>query len=187
MPGEVSLVYTAPLKPNFLSYVFQPFVVRNNTSEPVSNVRVEATIYSGDIIEGTESNLGGSTNPSVIEPGQWAYGYITYNEAPQSSMQVKYSVTSSAPGASIYKVGDLKVLSADLMDNTINALVMNQTGQEVTGFIHVTAFCLNSSGNPTFPHDDLSRGLAPNVKKRYKIGLSTGPSCSSFLVGATYS
>lgn len=185
-PGTLSVVYQAPIsrQPGGTSV---PIVFRNDTKTGVAHVDISATATdaTGKIV-GSGSSQG--TDPSVVQPGQWAYAYIYFESGLAATDKLSNFRFNSLPAdTSSYNTAPIQVTQANLTSTAIAGGVQNTTGHTVTGPISVNAYCLDAAGNPTSTQGGFTSGtadLAPNATDSFQLDLY-GQSCSSFLVGAS--
>ena len=185
-PGKLSVVYQAPISPQQTG-TSVPIVFRNNTKAGVAHVDISAsaTDATGKIV-GSGSSQG--TDPSVVQPGQWAYAYIYFESGPAATDKLSnFTFNSSPADTSSYNTAPIQVTQANLTGTAIAGGVQNTTGHAVTGPISINAYCLDAAGNPTSTQGGFtsgSRDLAPNAADSFQLDLY-GQSCPSFLVGAS--
>lgn len=186
--GKVSVVYSAPLQPDSSGFAEAPFVVRNNTSKPVTNVQVSTTVLSGSTVVASGQDDAG-TNPIVLNPGEWALGYIDYDNAAslKPADTVQFSVQASpSPDPDAASV-DVTVTQANNVGESITGLVKNTSKSPVESGIEVTAYCFDGTGKPVgVQNGDTPQGanIAVGGTASYEID-TFGTSCKSILVGAT--
>jgi hypothetical protein len=186
-PGEMSVVYHAPIAADENGTAV-PLVFRNHTKAAVSHVDISAsaTDTAGKIVASGSSQ---GTAPAVVEPGQWAYGYIYFSPgtALAATDKLSFSFETSPATTQSYNTAPIQVTQANLSGTAIAGGVQNTTGQKVEGPISISTYCLNSAGNPTRVHSDFTSGsgdLAPDARDSFQVDLY-GQSCPSFLVGAS--
>ena len=187
-PGQVSVVYQAPIQPQS-GGTSVPIVFRNNTSAAIAHVKVSATAKdpAGKIVASGSSQ---GTDPAAVQPGQWAFAYIYFEPRTELAANDTLSLSGQAIPASTdpFNTAALQVTQANLSGSSIAGGVQNTTGHPVQGPISVHAYCLNSAGDPTSvvtgSTSGLSGNLAPAATDSFQLGLY-GQSCPSFLVGAS--
>jgi hypothetical protein len=184
--GKLSVVYQAPISPQ-PSGTSVPIVFRNDTDAGVAHVNISAsaTDATGKIV-GSGSSQG--TDPSVVQPGQWAYAFIYFQSGPAATDKLShFSFDTSPADASSYNTAPIQVTQANPTGAAIAGGVENTTGHTVMGPISVNAYCLNPEGNPTSTVGGFTSGsgdLAPKAVDSFQLDLN-GQSCPSFLVGAS--
>ena len=186
--GRVSIVYQAPiqLQSNGTSV---PIVFRNNTNSAIAHVDVSAAAKNpaGKIIASGSSQ---GTDPSAVQPGQWAFAYIYFEPgtALASNDTLSFTFQSTPASADSFNTAAIQVTQANLSGSSIAGGVQNTTGHPVQGPISVNAYCLNSSDDPTTVitgfTSSSSGDLAPGATDSFQLNVYD-KRCSSFLVGAS--
>jgi hypothetical protein len=187
-PGQVSILYRAPIQLQS-GGTSVPIVFRNNTSAAIAHVDVSATAKdSGEKIVASGSSQG--TDPSTVEPGQWALAYIYFESGTALNAHDTLSFTFQSMPASTdsFNTAAIQVTQANLSGSSIAGGVQNMTGHPVQGPISVHAYCLNSAGYPTSDvigfTSSSSGDLTPGATDSFQLDLDN-QRCSSFLVGAS--
>jgi hypothetical protein len=183
----MSVVYQAPITPQTTG-TDVPIVIRNTTSAGVAHVDITASTRdaAGKIIASGQSQ---GTDPSVIQPGQWALSFIHYD--PGTSLAANdtltFSFQTSPVSTTNYNTAAIQVTQANAVGTSIAGGVQNTTGHDVTGPISIDVYCLNGSGQPTYIQGGFTSGqgdLAANATASFQVDLY-GRQCTSFLVGAS--
>ncbi|MGH9920298.1 MAG: hypothetical protein ACRD6W_15705 [Nitrososphaerales archaeon] len=183
----MSVVYQAPIVPS-QSGTTVPIVIRNDTSAAVAHVDIAAATSdtTGKIVASGQSQ---DTDPSVIQPGQWALSFIYYEPgtalAPTDTLT--FSFQTSPADTSSYNTAAIQVTQANLSGMSIAGGVQNTTGHPVTGPISIDVYCFETSGHPTYEQGGFTSGsgdLAPNGSDTFQITFY-GQQCPLFLVGAS--
>jgi hypothetical protein len=181
-------VYQAPIQPKPVGTLV-PVVLRNNTSAAVAHVQVSATAKDqGGKIVASGSSQG--TDPSAIEPGQWALAYIYFEPGSALTPDDMLSFTFQSMPASTdsFNTATIQVTQANLSGSSIAGGVQNTTGHPVQGPISIHAYCLSSAGDPTSEVGGFTSNspgdLAPNAAGSFQLDLYD-QECASFLVGAS--
>jgi hypothetical protein len=181
-------VYQAPIQPQSVG-TSVPIVFRNNTSAAIAHVDVSATAKgpTGKIVASGSSQ---GTDPSTVQPGQWAFAYIYFESGTElaASDTLSFSFQTMPASTDSFNTAAMQVTQANLSGSSIAGGVRNKTGHPVQGPISVHAYCLNSNGDPTSVVTGFtsrsSGNLAPNATDSFQLDLYD-QSCSSFLVGAS--
>jgi hypothetical protein len=187
----VSVVYQAPISPQ-QNGTTVPIVFVNETSSGVAHVDISGTAKNpkGEIV-GSGSSQG--TDPSTIQPGQWALAYIFFESAGglSSSDKMTFSVSTMPADTSSYNTAAIQVTQANFIGGSVTGGVKNTTGHMVQGPISVDLYCFDAAGHPTYEQGGFTSGsngasgnLAPNATDSFQIDLY-GQACSSYLVGAS--
>ena len=183
----MGVVYQAPIQPKSVGTAV-PIVLRNNTSAAVAHVEVSATAKDqGGKIVASGSSQG--TDPSTIQPGQWALAFIYFEpgSALSSADTLSFAFQSVPASTDPFNTAAIQVTQANLSGSSIAGGVQNTTGHLVQGPISVHAYCQDSAGNPTSEvggfTSGLSGDLAPSATDSFQLSLFD-QGCASFLVGA---
>jgi hypothetical protein len=187
-PGQVSVVYQAPIQPQSVG-TSVPIVFRNNTSAAIAHVDISATAKdpAGKIVASGSSQ---GTDPSTVQPGQWAFAYIYFQPGTELAANdtLSFSFQTMPASTDPFNTAAIQVTQANLSGSSIAGGVQNTTGHPVQGPISVHAYCLNSSGDPTSAitgfTSSSSGNLAPDAADSFQLDLND-QSCPSFLVGAS--
>lgn len=185
--GQISVVYQAPISPQQNGTIV-PIVLDNNTSKAVAHVDISGTAKdpTGKIV-GSGNSQG--TEPSVIQPGQWALAFIYFESAGglAANDTMSFNVNTMPADTSPYNTAAVQVTQANLSGDSVTGGVQNTTGKPVAGPISVDLYCFDSSGHPDYEQSGFTSGnsdLAPGANDSFQISFY-GPSCSSYLVGAS--
>jgi hypothetical protein len=187
-PGQVSIVYQAPIQPQPTG-TSVPIVFRNNTSAAIAHVDVSATAKdpTGKIVA---SGASQGTDPSTVQPGQRAFAFIYFESGTDltSNDTLSFSFQTTPASTESFNTAAIQVTQANLSGSSIAGGVQNRTGHPVEGPISVHAYCLNSSGDPTSVVTGFTSSstgnLAPDATDSFQLDLYD-QSCQSFLVGAS--
>ena len=188
VPRQVSVVYQAPIHPQSTGTLV-PIVFRNNTSAAIAHVDVAAPAKdsTGKIVASGSSQ---GTDPSTVQPGQWAFAYIYFEPGTDLAANdtLSFSFQTTPASTDSFNTAALQVPQANLSGSSIAGGVRNTTGHPVQGPISVHAYCLNSAGDPTSVitgfTSNSSGNLAPDATDSFQLDLYD-QSCPSFLVGAS--
>jgi hypothetical protein len=180
-------VYRAPIQPQPVG-TSVPIVFRNNTSAAIAHVDVSATAKdpTGKIVASGSSQR---TDPSTVQPGQWAFAYIYFDPGTKLAANdtLSFSFQTMPASTDSFNTAAMRVTQANLSGSSIAGGVQNTTGHPVEGPISVHAYCLNSAGDPTSVVTGFtsrsSGNLAPNATDSFQLDLFD-KSFPSFLVRA---
>lgn len=189
--GQVSVVYQAPISPQ-QNGTTVPIVLVNESSSGVAHVDIAGTAKNpkGEIV-GSGNSQG--TDPSTIQPGQWALAYIFFESAGGLSSKdtMTFSISTMPADTSSYNTAAIQVTQANLIGGNITGGVKNTTGHPVVGPISVDVYCFDSAGHPMNEQGGFTSGsagssgnLAANATDSFQIDFY-GQQCSSYLVGAS--
>jgi hypothetical protein len=164
-------------------------VFRNNTSAAIAHVDISATANDprGKIVASGSSQ---GTDPSTVQPGQWAFAYIYFESgtALAANDTLSFGFQSMPASTDSFNTAAIQVTQANLSGSSIAGGVQDTTGHPVAGPISVNAYCLNAAGDPmsvVIGFSSSSPGdLAPNATDSFQLDLYD-QSCPSFLVGAS--
>lgn len=126
-----------------------PVIVRNRTGKTVYNIEASATARTTD---GSLAGSGSSQGflPSVVKPGEWAFGYVYFSgaEVPKGA---KFDVTATAdddPGYS--NMLDVKPVETNLTSGSYSkqviGIVKNDLDRDVDGPVSVGVACFDAAG-----------------------------------------
>jgi hypothetical protein len=182
------VVYQAPIQPQ-PNGTEVPIVIRNNTTAAIAHVDITATTKdpSGKIVASGSSQ---ETDPSTINPGQWALSFIYYQIGTTLTVNdtLSFSFQTSPATTDSYNTAAIQVTQANHSGSYISGGVQNTTGHAVLGPISVNAYCLNSAGDPTSIVGGFTSSSSGNLAVGATDSFQIGPydqSCPSFLVGAS--
>lgn len=186
--GQVSVVYQAPIQPQSAGTAV-PIVFRNNTSTAIAHVDVSATAKdpAGKIVA---SGASQGTDPSTVQPGQWALAYIYFDPGTKLAVNdtLSFSFQTMPASTDSFNTAAIQITQVNPSGSSIAGGVQNTTGHPVQGPISVHAYCLNSAGDPmsvvTGFTSSSSGNLAPDATDSFQLDLYD-QSCPSFLVGAS--
>lgn len=187
MPGQVSVVYQAPIQPQSFG-TSVPIVFRNNSNAAIAHVDISAAAKdsAGKIVA---SGASQGTDPSTVQPGQWAFAYIYFGPSKLAvNDTLSFSFQTTPASTESFNTAAIQVTQASPSGSSIAGGVQNTTGHPVQGPISVHAYCLNSAGDPTSVVTGFTSGssgnLALDATDSFQLDLY-GQSCPSFLVGAS--
>ncbi|MGH9121720.1 MAG: hypothetical protein ACRDYC_07200 [Acidimicrobiales bacterium] len=165
-----------------------PIVIRNNTSASLAHVDITASTAdpTGKIVASGESQ---GTDPSVVQPHQWALAYIFYSPGTNLSAddRLTFGFQTSPADTSFYNTAAIQVTQANVSGTSITGAVQSTTGHDVAGPISVNVYCFDQSNNPTYEQGSFTAGsgdLAAGAMDSFEIDLSQQV-CPSYLVGAS--
>lgn len=184
--GDVSVVVAGSLETSTFGSV--PFVVRNNTAEEVTSVKVTGTLRD------TDDRVVGVSNSIVLTPNRVAAGGLTFGNAyfgdvdipPDASLEFSVEATP-ADEDRFNSFRDLDVTEASIFENRIVGTLTNTQDDSIRGPIAVQAVCFDLDGNLL----SLAPGTAdvgtvePEETVPFQVTLffgATGPACPAFLV-----
>jgi len=181
-------VYQAPIQPQS-GGTSVPIVFRNNTSTAIAHVDISAPAKdpTGKIVA---SGASQGTDPSTVQPGQWAFAFIFFDPGTKLAANdtLSFSFQTMPASTESFNTAAVQVTQANLSGSSIAGGVQNMTGHPVQGPISVHAYCLNTAGDPTSVvtgfTSSSSGNLAPDATDSFQLDLYD-QSCPSFLVGAS--
>jgi len=187
--GALSVVYIGPVPAGdaFGSTVI-PVVVRNRTSEDLSDVEVSG----GGRLDGTLVATGSSLYmvPAVLQPGEYGYAYLYFSDTVPAGVEFELSVDAEKVEDSYSSYVDISVTEANLIpgdySDSIVGTLTNQTDATTEGF-SVLAMCFNG-GALTSAHSGNASGsqdVEPGGTITFSVDLYGDLPCETFLVGAT--
>jgi hypothetical protein len=190
VPDRISVVYQAPIQIQPQSVgTSVPIVFRNNTRAAIAHVDISATAKDpGGKIVASGSSQG--TDPSAVQPGQWAFAFIYFESgtALAANDTLSFGFQSMPASTDSFNTAAIQVTQANLSGSSIAGGVQNTTGHSAEGPVSVHAYCLNSAGDPKSVVGGFTSSstgdLASNATDSFQLDLYD-QSCPSFLVGAS--
>lgn len=165
-----------------------PIAVRNNTTRTVTHVTASGTVHDSTgkpVATGSDQGF----HPALLEPGQFALGFIYLGVGTSvpsgSTLSVQATATPSA-GPNTY-FADLLVTEVNDTGQQIVGTVKNPRDHAVTAPYSVDVFCVDSSGtllNEFGGFADVSTDLAAGGTSPFTVSLY-GSQCAQFLIGAS--
>jgi hypothetical protein len=128
-----------------------PVVVRNNTDEPVYDIKISATARdeAGSVL-GT--GPGDDFAPSYLPPGGIAFGRVLFGETPLDGATIEYLITGDDTTGLIFSNRDLEVIEHNLVSGNVVGLMLNNHDTPVE-LINVAVICFDDAGIPTTIRD----------------------------------
>ncbi len=127
-----------------------PFVVKNDTGNPVSDVKASGQVRdpSGKLVA-TGSDQG--FHPAYVAKGglSFAYIYLDPNATAPPGSTLTIKVTSEKASTKETYAADFTVTEANLVGDQVVGTVTNPRDHEVTGPVKVDVFCFAANGTPT--------------------------------------
>ncbi|WP_116996392.1 hypothetical protein [Desertimonas flava] len=165
-----------------------PFVVRNNTDEPLYGLRAESTARASD---GTLVAAGRTLEvaPVVVPPGGYAFGDVAYPASLDGTETHDLQWSSNDdPGDEI----QVDVVEAELTDDIAGPMYVgiarNTSDHDVTSALTVLAACFDDAGAITsishaFAGHD---GLAAGAEVGFNVGVSrAADGCTNALIAVS--
>ena len=168
-----------------------PLVVRNLTGSTLYRIEASAVARAAD---GSLAGSGGSQlgfNPSVVEPGEWAFGYVYFGADLPKDATIDVTATGhTEPGTFLPSVDvtpvEINVVEGQFSQQIVG-IVSNGSTEDVTGPIGVTAVCFDESGTAIAGRLDGyadSDTIIAGGTASFSIGLA-GNDCPNFALGAS--
>jgi Mg-chelatase subunit ChlD len=165
-----------------------PFVVRNNTSEDVSDVKVTGTLRDAN------GRVAGAANgllmtPNRVNPGGVSFGqaYFGDTDIPAGATVEFNAEATPADEVRFNSFRDLDVTEASLFENRIVGTLENTYDESVKGTIAIQAVCFDLDGNLlnlAFGSVDTGN-VDPGEEVPFQVTLfygDPGQGCPAFLV-----
>ena len=181
--GEISVVTSGNL--DQIGRV--PLVLRNNTSDDVSSVKVTVTARdaSGDLV-GVADAL--SVEPTFVPAGGLAFGYAYFgNVSLPADVVFDFEVTAPLASEDPFTIfRDLDIVEASLFDDRIVGVAENGHEQDL-GNLGFTAMCFDLEGTPLSHNSgSVNTIIAPGETQEFQVtilafALDEG-GCPAFLV-----
>jgi hypothetical protein len=74
-----------------------PVIVRNNTTNTLSNIDVSGVARNAGALVGSGDSQG--FEPAAVKPGEWAFGYVFYETQIPATATFDLTATGDLPGA----------------------------------------------------------------------------------------
>ena len=187
--GSLSVVQTGELEVRS-GFGALPVVVRNMTQDNLYGVEASATARGSD---GTLSGSGASLGftPSVVEPGEWAFGFIFFDSELPSDATYEVTATGETDPAFFGSV-DVKPVEVNIVPGEFSAqqvvgIVENPGGEQVEGPVSVSVACFDEPGTTILStHQGFTdaNSIAPGGTASFSVDLFDA-SCPNFAVGAS--
>lgn len=165
-----------------------PIVVRNNTGESVTRVKVAGAIRdSSGALVASGSDQG--FKPNVVPPGEIAIGYVYFGY--DSNLPKGWTVEFQTSGTPTEKVRfenirDLDVVEYNQVGKKIVGTLSNPHSETIHGPIGVNLTCFDKEGRPLSHHSDFAEPdtLSQGGKASFQVELFSSP-CPVFLFGGS--
>jgi hypothetical protein len=182
-PGELSVVAQAAALDRSGSL---PVIVRNMTDEALIDISVTGTARDaggGLVASGEDQGL----QPTVVEPGAIAFGYVYFGFDVQGASSFELSVDGTELDDAFFGPGDLAIVEYNRTGDAIIGILRNDSEEEVTGPIGVDLLCLDEAGTPvettrTYAEPDTA---APGATVSFSFDFFGDPPCERFLLAGS--
>lgn len=185
-PGELDVVLVGTL--DDLSGTV-PVVVRNNTSSPAYNLEATGTARAPDgSLAGSGSSQG--FEPALVEPGEWAFGYVFFSAAVPGDAEFDLTATAATEqgfggslGASLSEV----TTNSDEFGQHVVGIVTNDSDEEMGGPVSVSVACFDQTGTQVLDvHTGYAEGdaIPAGGTSSFTVDLFDAP-CPVFAAGAS--
>ena len=184
-PGKLSVI----LSGKYTGYSI-PIIVRNNTPNDITRIKVAATAYAPD---GKLIATGGSQkfNPNLVRPGEISMGYVYFGSdvnLPEDA-KIEYDVSGNrtdSDDAKYENIRDLMVKDQNLIDKRIVGVLENPYDFEVNGPIEAVVTCFDENDQLTnYTGDYTDKDSAgPKEEIPFQVGIEPDK-CSKYLVSAS--
>jgi hypothetical protein len=183
-PGELSVVLIGPVDRTSV-----PVVVRNRTKHRLWSIEVHGTARGADGgLLGSGSSQG--FVPSVVEPGEWAFGYVYFGfDGLPTDAQLDLTATGSERRPFIADI-DLTVSEVTVRQGSYSrqvvGIVSNGTPKEADGPISVDIACFTDSDRIADTHGGFTDGdeIPPGGTLSFAVDLYDH-ACPILVVGAS--
>lgn len=181
--GEISVVASGTL--DRIGSI--PFVVRNNTSDDVSSVKVTVTARdaSGELAGVADALL---VQPTFVPAGGLAFGYGFFgNVSLPPDVTFEFDVTAPLASEDRFTVfRDLDMVEASLFEDRIVGVVENGHDQEL-GNLGFGAICFDLEGNPVSHNQGfVNTTIAPGETQEFQVTIPSyaldAGGCPAFLI-----
>lgn len=167
-----------------------PVIVRNNTGETKHELGVSAMARdSGGDLAGSGSDQG--LNPNVLQPGEWAFGYVFFGSDMPSDTSYEFTIDSSDAPSQFGGAVDLVPVESNSTEGTLGAQIIgvlsNATDETVSGPLGVSVACFDTNGTSLLDvkisFAEASE-LAPDGTTSFSVNLFDGD-CANYAIGAS--
>jgi hypothetical protein len=184
-PGEVAVV--AQSAPNHDRVAV---IVRNDTTGPVNNVRIDATATRADGGAVTSASTS-SLVPATLAPGAYGLAVLDFRQQgvdidSQLSFTLRSTKTASGTDPKLLEVSEL-TRSAPMTGKVAQKLtftVANPSHRAVRGPITATVMCFNEAGKPVNLTTARVRRTGLRAGKDASVSVGLAELCPAALVGA---
>jgi hypothetical protein len=184
-PGAVSVV--AQSAPNEGRVAI---IVRNDTSAPVNNVRVDATATRPDGGSVTSAHTA-SLLPATLAPGAYGLAVLDFRKQgvqidSQVSFTVRHTAAPSGTDPKLLEVGQLtrSAPKSGAVAQTLTFTVANPTHHTLRGPLRATVMCFNEAGKPVNLTTARVRTKDLAAGKDATVHVDLAELCPTALVGA---
>jgi hypothetical protein len=137
-PGVLSVVEIGGLEPDATASTI-PVVVRNRSSETVSNVVVHGTARLNGQLVGSADSVGFA--PVVLRPGEWGYSFVQFAHHVPDGSTFAATVTGDTQLSALRQV-DLRISEIKHQANPVVALLTNPSHTPVkTSTVELWLIC----------------------------------------------
>lgn len=180
---------------NLGSRGYVPFVVRNNTSETLTDILVTLDVRSDQGALLGSGHAGDLFAPNTLEPGDVAFGIGLLDEVPMPSTPVFDFTVESRPvrESAARGLGEFRILNADVVSGQVVGQVQNETGS-LQSYVEPVMLCFTEEGTPTHLLSVIVEGdgvlpdnsVLPERTATFQIGLDDESLCPKYLVAVDW-
>lgn len=185
--GKLSVVFTA-VPDGVIGGI--PVIVRNNTQKAVKDVAVTGTA------RGADGSLVGSGNsqgfePAVLEPGEWGFGYMAFNQTLPAGTTIETTATGNdVSETDIFDTVQLTVNELNLAPSDNGAryvgIVANPDSKRSVGNGSIYIGCFDAASNLIDTFDGITSGeVVAGGTASFDIEVDDGQTCAAVAVGAS--
>lgn len=187
--GKLSVVYIGKPAGSMGSTV--PVLIRNNTAEALDGLEVNGTARAAD---GTLAGSGSSQGfePAVLQPGEWAMGYVYFSSDLASDATVEATATGrEGSGGGIFSTVHLKVNEFNVQPGKFNSttfvgILANPGAEEASDPISVYVGCFDAQSNLLEVFSGHANGAAPaGGTASFSVDAYEAPACAAYAVAAS--
>ncbi len=190
-PGKLAIVATGPYGDSTgTNGKTVPVVVRNNTSQIMTNITVTGTANTkgGELLAtGRDQDL----YPNVVRPGEITLGYVYFDDKQLPNAVFKLEATGTPQASDEYDTrADLLVTQATHRGGSVVGYLKNGLPSGVTGPIQVYVLCFSTQGRLLAQYEAFTDqdSAAPGKSIPFVVDLLTpsggSASCPIFLAAA---
>jgi hypothetical protein len=189
-PDALSVVFTGVPRGDMGSTV--PVIVRNNTDDAVGDLEVNGTARGADgALAGSGSSQG--FEPSIIQPGEWAFGYVYFDSTVPADATIEATARGDNPSESNpfgkiqLNVNEVNFQPGEFGSASYIGIVANTDSDETaTDPVNVFVGCFDAESNLLDVFSGYTDGeVVQGGTASFSVDVYEAPSCASVAVGAS--
>lgn len=164
-----------------------PIIVQNGSDEPIGQITVTAAVRSaaGDLIG---AGGDGGFNPSRVEPGSYAIGYLYFDGADlPATATYEFDVSFGAPESGSFSSLDMTIVEVAFLSDRIVGELRNDHDALMEGPINIAIICLTEDGEivgyESGYTDQDSADAGESIP--FQVSLFGDTECANFVIAAS--